>query len=86
MKQFTFTIKDALGIHARPAGLLVKEAGRYESSIIVKKGEKEADVKKIFKLMSLGIRCGDEVEFFIDGSDEEEAATSIETVLVQNLG
>ncbi len=86
MKQFTFTVKDALGIHARPAGLLVKEAGLYQSSITVRKGEKEADVKKIFKLMSMGIRCGDEIEFIIDGADEEEASKNIEALVVKNLG
>ena len=43
MKTFDYTVKDELGIHARPAGLLVKEAKNFTSKITIKKGEKEVD-------------------------------------------
>ena len=41
MKSFEFTVKDELGIHARPAGMLTKEAKKYKSTILLKKGDKE---------------------------------------------
>lgn len=85
MEEIKYTIKDPLGIHARPAGLLVKETSKFVSDIIIEKGEKKGDAKKIFSLMSLGIKCGDEILIKIDGSDEDAAKTSIEGFLNQNL-
>ena len=56
MKTFTYAITDAAGIHARPAGLLVKEAKKFESKISVAKGARKADLKKLFAVMGLGDR------------------------------
>ena len=78
MKVFDYTIKDELGIHARPAGLLVKEAGAYKSSVKIAKGEKSADAKKIFGIMGLGVKQGEAVTLTIEGEDEEEAAAHLE--------
>ncbi len=49
MKQFQYTITDANGIHARPAGLLVKEAQRFASAVKLIRGEKSADLKRLFR-------------------------------------
>ena len=46
MKTFSYEIKDAIGIHARPAGLLAKEAKKYESKIVIKKEGKSAEATK----------------------------------------
>ena len=62
MKEFTFTITDPQGIHARPAGLLVKEAKKYESKITIAKGARNGDVKKIFAVMALGVKQGEEIK------------------------
>ena len=78
MQIFDYTIKDELGIHAKPVGLLVKEAGGCNFSIKIAKGEKSADAKKIFGIMGLGAKCGDTITITIDGEDEEEAATRLE--------
>ena len=62
MQQFTYTIKDRDGIHARPAGALIKEAKSFKSKITIDAHGKTADLKGgIFALMGLGIRCGWEV-------------------------
>ena len=53
MKSFKYTITDPVGIHARPAGILVKEAQKYESSISISKFSGSADAKKLMALMSL---------------------------------
>ncbi len=85
MKQFNYTIKDELGIHARPAGLLVKEAQKFSSSITVAKDGKSADGKKLFALMGLGVKCGNEITVTCDGADEETAVTALETFISDNL-
>ena len=83
MKTFDYLIKERI-IHARPAGLLVKEAGCFKSSIILAKGEKSADAKKIFGIMGLGVKRGDRVTLNIDGEDEEEAAVRLEELMKAN--
>lgn len=85
MKKFNYTIKDSEGIHARPAGILVKAAKEFSSSVKMMKGEKEADCKKIFGIMGLCVKCGDEVVIIIEGEDEERAAEAILKCLEENL-
>ena len=58
MKTFEYVIKDEVGIHARPAGLLVKEAKKYESRVTVSKDGKSAEATKLMAIMGLGVKCG----------------------------
>lgn len=85
MKEFRYTITDSEGIHARPAGEFVKEAKKFASEVKIVKGEKSADAKKIFGLMSLGVKQGEEILVQIEGTDEEKAATGLEKFLKENL-
>lgn len=85
MKEFTFTVADPQGIHARPAGLLVKEAQKYESSIIITKGAKTGDAKKIFAVMALGVKQGETITVAVDGTDETTAAEAMEAFFKENF-
>ena len=85
IKEFKYVITDELGIHARPAGLLVKEAAKFQSDIKIKKGEKEADAKRIFGIMGLAAKKGDEIVLTADGADEADAIAAIEEFLKANL-
>lgn len=85
MKRFQYSIKDELGIHARPAGLLVKEAGKFQSEIKIRKGEKEVDAKRIFAVMSLACKCGDEITISAAGEDEARAIETLEAFMKANL-
>lgn len=85
MKEFHYVIKDKLGIHARPAGLLVKEAMKFQAAIVIKKDEKEADAKRIFSVMGLGVKYADRVTVSADGSDEAEAIAALEAFFDANL-
>lgn len=85
MKTFQYVITDAQGIHARPAGLLVKEAGKFESNITIAKGGKSGDAKRIFSVMGLAAKQNDEIVITCEGSDEDAAATALETFLRENL-
>ena len=81
MKEFRYTISDKNGIHARPAGLIVQCAKGYQSAITLRLGEREADCRKLFSLMQLGVKCGDEITMTADGPDEESAVRELEETL-----
>lgn len=85
MKTFNFTVKEPLGIHARPAGMLTKEAKKYKSTILLKKGDKEVNVLKLMALMGLGVKCGDTVTITISGEDEATCAPVIEKFFNDNF-
>lgn len=85
MKSFRYTITEDNGIHARPAGLLVKEAVLFESEIMLKAGEKNANAKRLMSVMSLGIRQGMTVEVTAEGPDEEAAIVKMQSFFEQNL-
>ncbi|MCI8313531.1 MAG: HPr family phosphocarrier protein [Lachnospiraceae bacterium] len=85
MKEFTYVITDKEGIHARPAGELVKLAKSYASSVAVIKEGKKADAKKVFGLMGLGVKQGMEITVQVEGEDEDTAAAALETFLKDNL-
>ena len=85
MKTVEYTIKDALGIHARPAGLLVKEAGKFASKIMIASPKKEVDAKRIMGVMSLGVKCGDTIKLTIEGADEDNAAAAMQAFFEGNL-
>ena len=85
MKTFDYTIKDELGIHARPAGMLAKTAKGFESVITIEKDGKSVNAQKLMMLMGLGVKCGDTVKITVEGADEEEAAKAMEEFLAKNL-
>ena len=85
MKSFQYTIHDELGIHARPAGILVKAAKQFKSAQKLEKGGKAVDLTRLMALMSLGVKCGDEITVTADGEDEEDAITALEKIVKDNL-
>ena len=85
MRTFEYAIIDELGIHARPAGELVKLAKEYTSTVSVIKEGKKADAKKVFGLMGLGVKNGMEITVQIEGEDEDTAAAAVEAFLKENL-
>ncbi len=84
-KEFQYVIQDPVGLHARPAGLLVKQAGSFSSKVTVESGGKSADARKLIMLMSLGIKQGMEVTCKVEGEDEEAAAEALQKFFQENL-
>ena len=85
MKEFKYTIKDELGIHARPAGLLIKEAKKYESVVTIATAEKSAVAKGIMGVMALGVEQGNEVTVTAEGPDEDTAIAGLLAFFEANL-
>ena len=85
MKEFKYVVQDELGLHARPAGLLVKEAAKFKSAITLDSGAKKADAKRIMAVMSMGVKQGVEVNVTVDGEDEDAAFEAIKTFFETNL-
>lgn len=85
MKTFLYTIKDAQGIHARPAGELVKAAKNFGCEIKIGKDGKMVDAKKIFGIMGLAAKQGDTVELSCNGEDEEQAWSTLSAFMEANL-
>ena len=86
MKQFSYVIKDELGIHARPAGMLAKKAKSYaDTTVTITANGKTVNLGQLMKLMGLGVKQGTEVTVTCEGANEEEAAAGLLAFLEENL-
>lgn len=85
MKEVKYTIKDELGLHARPAGLFAKKAASYSSTVKIKCGAKEADAKRLLAVMGLGVKKGSEITVTAEGADEDAAIAGLSAFLKENL-
>lgn len=85
MKQFTYTITDPIGIHARPAGLLAKAAKALDSSVTIAKDGKSVAATKLMAVMGLGVKTGDTITVTVEGGDEEASATAMEQFCKENM-
>ncbi|WP_022756412.1 HPr family phosphocarrier protein [Butyrivibrio fibrisolvens] len=79
-------IKNPTGLHLRPAGILCKVAMRYKSLITFQVRENTANAKSVLSVLGAGVKCGDEIEFTCQGSDEEEALAGMIQAVEDGLG
>lgn len=73
MKSREVTIKNSVGLHARPATFFIQKANSYRSSIWVEKDERRINAKSLLGVLSLGISNGMTINIIADGTDETEA-------------
>lgn len=86
MKQFQYVISDPVGIHARPAGLLAKQAKTLDSTITITKDDgKSAVATKLMAVMGLGIKGGSTITITVEGGNEEFNAATMEQFFKENL-
>ena len=86
MKQFQYVITDPVGIHARPAGLLVKASKALDSTVTVEKvGGKSSAATKLMAVMGLGVKGGDTVTVTVEGGNEEASLQAMEQFFRENL-
>ncbi len=86
MVEKSITIQNKSGLHARPAALLVQEAGKHPCNVWVRKGDKEVDAKSILGIMSLAVAYGDTITIKTDGQGETEALEAITQLIESGLG
>lgn len=85
MQKFNYVIKDELGIHARPAGLLVKEAKQFTSVITLECNGKKAVAKGLMGVMGMAVKQGHEITVSAEGADEVAAIAAMKTFFENNL-
>lgn len=85
MKSFSYVIKDELGLHARPAGLLVKEVKQFASTITLECGGKKAAAKGLIGVMGMAVKQGDNVVVTAEGADEDAAIEALKAFFENNL-
>ncbi len=81
-----FLIRNQLGLHARPAALLVETANRFQSEITIQKGKHKVNAKSIMGVLMLAAGPGSRVAVRIIGPDAEAAMAAIEKLIDQNFG
>lgn len=85
MKEITYVIKNARGIHARPASMLIKILKEFTSVPTLTRGFNTIDPRQMFVLMELGIQCGERITFTFEGDDEEAAVAALKAFLIENF-
>lgn len=85
MKQFDYTITDPLGIHARPAGLLAKEAKKFASACTITKNGQTKKLTQLMMIMSLGVKQGETITIAAEGEDEDAAIEALKAFFEGNL-
>ena len=85
MRSFVYTVKDELGLHARPAGMLVRLVQTLGDRVQIRKGDRAVDGTRLLALMGLGIRCRDTVTVEIEGENEETSERSLREFFEKNL-
>jgi len=86
MQQKDFIIQNKVGLHARPAAVLVQTANKFKSNIFVEKDGKSVSAKSILGVLSLGAEKGVTISVEIEGSDEEEAMNAISELIANKFG
>jgi len=84
--EVAITIKNELGLHARPAALLVQRANKYSSDIFLKKEDVEVNGKSIMSVMMLAVESGTELQIRAVGEDEKEAVDDLVELIEANFG
>ena len=85
MKSFSYTVKDELGIHARPAGMLVKEVKNFQSKVTLEKDGKSVDASRLMAVMGMGVKKNQTVTVKVEGDDEGAAGDEIKAFFETNL-
>lgn len=81
-------VRNAVGLHARPAAIFVQSANKFRSRITirnVKRGAAPVNAKSILHVLTLGVGQGDEVEIAVEGEDEAAAAEALRRLLVSDF-
>ena len=85
MKSFSYTVKDELGLHARPAGMLVKEVKNFQSKVTLERDGKSVDASRLIAVMGMGVKKDLTVTVTVEGNDEDAACEALKAFFKANL-
>jgi phosphocarrier protein len=85
MKEKIITVSNKMGLHARPAAMLVQTANKYQSSVKIIKDDFDIDAKSIMGIIALAAGQGSQLKFIADGPDENEVLTELESLFKSNF-
>lgn len=80
------SVLNPAGIHARPAGMIAKEAAKFKSNIEIEFNSRKVNAKSIMSVMSLGVSKGDDVIIHVNGEDQELAQSSLISLFNKGFG
>jgi phosphotransferase system HPr (HPr) family protein len=84
--QIKVTVENEYGLHARPAAMIVRAVGEYESEVLLRTESEEANCRNILDLMSLAAACGQELDVQASGPDSEDAINRIKDLFESKFG
>ena len=85
MNSFSYTVKDELGLHARPAGMLVKEVKNFQSKVTLERDGKSVDASRLMAVMGMGVKKDQTVTVTVEGNDEDAACEALKAFFKANL-
>lgn len=85
MVTFSCKVNNPGGMPAKIAGLLVEKATLCSGDVLIRNGEKTGNAKLIFNVLCLSVKCGDELEFTVEGDNEAEDAEMLKNFLTELL-
>ncbi len=81
MTEQEFVIRNKLGLHARPAAILVQKISKFKSSVKIMKENEQVDAKSVMGVLTLAAACGDTIKFIVDGEDEQEVINMLKDLI-----
>jgi len=78
-------VQNKMGIHARPAAMIVRVTNKFKSEVFVEKDEEQVNGKSIMGLMMLAAAKGTKVKFLATGSDAEQMLTELEELFAKKF-
>ena len=78
-------VQNQVGLHARPATFFIQKANEFKSSVWVEKDERNVNAKRLLGVLSLGITKGTSIAIIADGTDEQEAVTTLVNLIASNF-
>ena len=79
------TVKNQVGLHARPATFFIQKANEFKSSIWIEVEDRKINAKSLLGVLSMGITKGTRVSILAEGPDEEEAVKALTEMLVKEI-
>jgi len=81
-----FEVLNELGLHARVASRIVREARKFESSVTVQKEGRPYNLKNVTGVITVNAKKGDILTIEFEGDDEETAAAAVEALFLNKFG